>query len=192
MARGVPLNEKPFSWDSRSTAKAIREYLDGKSATEIAPMIGPGVTRNAVIGLLHRNGVTRSHDQATKATTRDLQNRARNMARSKHKSPKPEDVKAIEAPPPPPPPAPRVKTPDVAVAREPLRITLMELESQSCRWIVTTGAPWLYCGHKVKGANNLDTPYCAHHTALAHPNRMTSLERATRPGNVIRAADGFF
>lgn len=186
MGRGIPINA-PFAWDATSTAKAIREYLAGKSASEIAPMIGQSVTRNAVIGMLHRNGVTRSPAQAAKATSRDLQNRARNMARPKHKAPAANHVTAVLAP--PPPPAPRVKKVDAAVAREPLRITLMELDSKSCRWIVTTGAPWLYCGHNVSGANSADTPYCAHHAEAAKPKGQTSLERSTRPSRVMRAAD---
>ncbi|MEG1029745.1 MAG: GcrA family cell cycle regulator, partial [Brevundimonas sp.] len=175
-----------FVWDTPAIAKAARLWKADKSASEIAEAMGPGVTRNAVIGMIRRNGLTRSAEEVARAKARDLKKRAQNLARPHHPSPKPAD---LPPPPAPPPPAPRVKKVDTAVAREPLRLTLMELEVRSCRWIVTTGAPWLYCGHNVKGATNLDTPYCAAHTQVAHPQTQTSLHRATRERNVLRSIE---
>lgn len=188
MARGKPLNAVPFDWDKSAVAKAARLWKADKSASEIAEAMGAGVTRNAVIGMIRRNGLTRSPEEVERAKARDLQKRAQNLARPRHPAPA---VAEISAPPPPPPsePKPRIRRDEPIVAREPLRITLMELEARSCRWIVTTGAPWLYCGHTVKGATNVDTPYCAEHTAKAHPPTQTSLHRATRERSVMRAID---
>lgn len=188
MARGKPLHAVPFDWDKAAVAKAARLWKSDKSASEIAEAMGPGVTRNSVIGMIRRNGLTRSAEEVARAKARDLQKRAQNLARPRHPAP---PVAEISAPTPAPAPAPkpRVRRDEPIVAREPLRITLMELESKSCRWIVTTGAPWLYCGHNVKGANNLETPYCAFHTDKAKPTAQTSLHRATRERSVIRAIE---
>jgi hypothetical protein len=47
-----------MTWTPERTATAIRMWGEGKSASAIARDLG-GVTRNAVVGLLHRKGIYR-------------------------------------------------------------------------------------------------------------------------------------
>lgn len=64
--------------------------------------------------------------------------------------------------------------PPEPVAREPLRVTLMELEVHSCRWPVTASAPFFFCGHRSEAGG----PYCHDHMAA----RVASDQRRAAKG----------
>lgn len=53
-------------WTDERVATAKTRWVEGRSATEIAKEIGGGLSRNAVIGKVHRLGLTR--DERAKAT----------------------------------------------------------------------------------------------------------------------------
>lgn len=55
-----------FAWTDENVATAKRLYWRGLSASQIAKELGGHISRNAVIGKLHRLGVARDSDQ-TKA-----------------------------------------------------------------------------------------------------------------------------
>lgn len=54
------------AWNDHLAGEAKRLWIEGKSATEIARSIPGKFTRNAVIGKLHRMGVTSAHRMAPK------------------------------------------------------------------------------------------------------------------------------
>ena len=43
-----------MTWTDERIALLTRLWIDGKSAAEIAPLIGPGISRNSVIAKVHR------------------------------------------------------------------------------------------------------------------------------------------
>lgn len=141
-------------WDDDTTATAVKLWGEGLSATGIARRIG-GLTRNAVIGKLHRLGLKR--DGTVKITRTRAQNK---VVRQRQRAPKPAtEVRRILA----------------AMATEPLpaerpddiaRVSFAALEAHHCRWPVgEVGQPGFgFCGCKrVEGA-----PYCADHVRRAY------------------------
>lgn len=168
-------------WTDDLRAKVIDAWEKNESAGDIAKTI-PGATRSGILGIIHRAGKKRNLPRpvaskkekpmrVTRPKPAPKPQTARLPASGWHNSgvPVPGHI-------PPEPPAP-----------EPLRLTLMELHSRSCRWPVTNAAPWRYCGHRVVGENSVTTPYCAHHARAAlpkdnpkKPRSASQLERSVR------------
>lgn len=68
-------------WTSDQIVSLISLAEKGFSSSEIAAALGPGVTRNAVIGKLHRLGIFKpSRGKRTQATVRALKDLARMRA----------------------------------------------------------------------------------------------------------------
>ena len=171
-------------WTMELRASVLKRWDAGETATEIAATI-PDATRSGILGLVHRSGRKRKDTQACQAA-------ATKAARPK----------APPAPKPPPQPMTVLPSrlpatgwhnagtpipghiPPEPVAPEPLRLTLMELHSRSCRWPVTDMAPWRYCGHRVVGENSASTPYCKHHDharrARDNPKKARTVKQLTR------------
>lgn len=155
-----------MSWTDDRVAKLSKLWADGLSASQIAGELG-GVTRNAVIGKVHRLGLSGRAKPAggggakprRKPTSRSsggsTYRRARPAARSAGDTALKTDV-------------------DVAVRPKPIedivvpiskKITLLELTENTCKW--PTGDPtrpgFSFCGHK----SEEDKPYCEYHSKLA-------------------------
>ncbi len=160
-----------MSWTDERVEQLRQLWGEGKSASNIASLLGHGLTRNAIIGKVHRLG---------------LAGRAKSPGSSASRS----------RPPPSHPGAHRVAAPRVnSVARrivrgatalaiqpqtaaevEPeafesvvlpmsLRVTIIELKEAMCRWPLGDPASpdFRYCGSPVAAG-----PYCAHHGRLAY------------------------
>src|SRR5271166_6594664 len=54
---GELTNEATMSWTDERVELLRQHWLEGKSASQIANLLGPGLTRNAVIGKVHRLGL---------------------------------------------------------------------------------------------------------------------------------------
>ena len=165
---------------------------EGRSASQIATELG-GVTRNAVIGKVHRLGLSNRPAKAAKATTANAPKPAKAAA-------KPKVEKAIAATPvgkqkkePAPvvnihPPIPRPRP--VITAGKPLppqrsanevsaealanvkkieekarKLTLMQLTERTCKWPIGDPATdeFWFCGHPVDPGK----PYCETHVSVA-------------------------
>src|SRR5271157_1449634 len=50
-------NEAMMSWTDERVEQLRQQWLEGKSASQIATLLGHGLTRNAVIGKVHRLGL---------------------------------------------------------------------------------------------------------------------------------------
>ncbi len=143
-----------LGWTDDNVATTKRLFLEGKSATEISGVIH-APTRNAVIGKLHRLGLTKSDKPRTVAAERVP------------RAPRPR-----VAPPPPAtsaraPVMPRVEAspiPIFAVGDIAERPTLVQLQRRGCRWPLgeTTGAEQRFCG--CPQASD-DGPYCLEHAS---------------------------
>ena len=156
------------TWTDERVETLKKLWGEGLSASQIATEIGGGITRNAVIGKVHRLGLS---------------------GRGKAKAPPPARPKAKAVPAPSAPaPAPRpaaIVTPlppalaveaapepaPVAVADEvglPLseRVTIMDLRESMCRWPMgdPTKPEFRFCGAR----SITGLPYCTHHARVAY------------------------
>jgi len=157
---------KDMSWTDERVELLKKLWSEGLSASQIAGELG-GITRNAVIGKVHRLGLSGRAKAASAATPRPRKAHApSHMARMTR-------------------PAMRGNT---ALARQPLtayetepepeieltenivpigqRCSLLELSDARCRWpIGDPGATdFFFCGGKPVG----DLPYCIYHARIAY------------------------
>jgi GcrA cell cycle regulator len=163
-------NEATMAWTDEIVEQLKQHWTDGKSASQIASLLGNGVTRNAVIGKVHRLGLA-----GRAKTPGSAASRPRRLA---------------------PPPAHRAAGPRVspaahrivrgatalaiapealAEAIEPefesvvvpmsLRVTIVELKESMCRWPLgdPASSEFRYCG-----SPTATRPYCAYHASLAY------------------------
>lgn len=54
------MKQSPYDWTDERIQATKAMWKDGKSASEIAEVLGAGITRNAVLGRLNRMGLARS------------------------------------------------------------------------------------------------------------------------------------
>jgi GcrA cell cycle regulator len=176
-----------MTWTDDRVETLKRMWAEGQSASQIARELG-GVTRNAVIGKVHRLGLSnrapgaeRGEEGADPALEADL--------------PEPALAEAETAEPPDEPPAPPPEAPAPALRRilpagQPLppqpsaneispealasvrevekrarRLTLMELTERTCKWPVGDPATedFWFCGLPVQHGK----PYCEAHVGVA-------------------------
>lgn len=153
-----------MSWTDERVARLTKLWSEGLSASQVAAELG-GVTRNAVIGKIHRLGLSGRDKPATKTGTRQKRTaRANGYTRTNRSAPratKSNGVANLAKSSPQPP----ERTVDL-VAPEPLRIKLVNLTESTCKWPLgdPQEAKFSFCGHAIK----TDTPYCEYHSKLAY------------------------
>jgi GcrA cell cycle regulator len=173
-------------WDDERTALLIKLWsVDKLSASQCAGAIGNGLTRNAIIGKVHRLGLEKR--RAVKAASakggngsagkyRGVVAAARKARAAKVKPPKQDRVQL---------PPPEVFTPeagDLAVGAwnalpGTTPITLLQTNEHTCKWPVSPeGEPFMFCGaHTVEGSS-----WCPTHKHRATGKGTTDERRAPR------------
>ena len=147
-----------MSWTDERVEQLKKLWAEGLSASQIARTMG-GVTRNAVIGKVHRLGLS-----GRAVTTRSERPRYTSHARPRPSRPAlPEPVVIDE-----PEPAPGEFS------------TVLSLNDRICKWpIGNPGEPgFRFCGHKAVDG----TPYCADHARKAYQPSQPKRDRANRLG----------
>ncbi len=160
---------------------------EGKSASQIATELG-GVTRNAVIGKVHRLGLSNRPTTSTKATTTPKTTKAaakpkvaKTAAAAKPKQaaapvpnnnppiPRPRPIITAGKPLPPQRSANEVSAEALAnvkkIEEKARKLTLMQLTERTCKWPIgdpATDEFW-FCGHPVDPGK----PYCETHVSVA-------------------------
>lgn len=146
-----------MSWTDDRVAKLTKLWADGLSASQIAAELG-GVTRNAVIGKVHRLGLSGRAKQPSSSVKRPKRVRSggyTTRARSQSRSLVSDSTSA----------EPRVAIQDIP---EPVcqKLELVELTERTCKW--PHGDPatddFFFCGNKTKDGS----PYCAYHSRMAY------------------------
>ncbi len=168
-----------MSWTDERVEKLSKLWAEGLSASQIAAELG-GVTRNAVIGKVHRLGLSgRAKSNASTAnkqrrkpaasTTRSTggggggasHQRSRNTTTTHAVGNaalkiNPEVEAEVQM---------RTQAAEDVVVPISKKLTLMELTEDTCKW--PTGDPtrpgFSFCGHKSKE----DKPYCEYHSKSA-------------------------
>jgi GcrA cell cycle regulator len=167
---GTTQEQKRMNWTDERVELLRRLWSEGLSASQIAAQLG-GVSRNAVIGKVHRLKLS------SRGRTAPTQTRQK-----KPKAAAPKPVKPVSAQVRPMPqtvgatalkiefdaePAPRpiVRQTDSVVVPISRRLKLIELSDKTCKW--PNGDPlseeFHFCGNTSKETG----PYCSYHARLA-------------------------
>ena len=179
-----------MSWTDERVETLKKMWGEGQSASQIAKELG-GVTRNAVIGKVHRLGL--SNRTTTSSAKSDAKPKAAKAEPKTKAAPKadaaPKASTPIAEPTTPPPPPSRARR-AIIPAGQPLppqpsaneispealakvsevekkskKIGLMELTERTCKWPVGDPATddFWFCGLPVKAGK----PYCEAHVGVA-------------------------
>ena len=148
-----------MSWTDERVELLKKLWQDGLSASQIAAELG-GVTRNAVIGKVHRLGLS-GRGQPTSSIKRQRRThptgirRSRQMVTIGNLALKPDALPEADL-------QPR-RNVVVPIAR---KLTIFQLTEHTCKWPI--GDPgqedFHFCGH-----NSLENlPYCEYHAGVAY------------------------
>jgi GcrA cell cycle regulator len=151
-----------MSWTDERVELLKKLWSDGLSASQIAAELG-GITRNAVIGKVHRLGLSGRAKSASSSAPRQRKTRSSShLLRMTRASVRGNTALAhayeIEA----------EATPEMMENIIPIgqRRTILELTEQTCRWPI--GDPgsteFFFCGGNTIGG----LPYCAYHSRVAY------------------------
>lgn len=155
-----------MSWTDERVELLKRLWGEGLSASQIAGQLGE-VTRNAVIGKVHRLGLSGRAKAPAPAAARPRKDRE--GAEQRPQRPLTQGNTALaaapdEAPEAAPAPAPETLPDNVVALGQ--RCTIMNLTETTCRWPV--GEPGTESFHFCGGKCNPGAPYCAHHARIAY------------------------
>ncbi len=180
-----------MSWTDERVDLLSRLWLEGRSASQIATALAGGLTRNAVIGKVHRLGLAgrvkaaapSSTDDAAEGRTVEKYESMAEVAAAPRRVASRSSVSNASAPvsavatarihgntalavaEPVEAPKPSRVQADVVVPLS-LKVTIVELRESMCKWPIgdPSSPDFRYCGSPVKGT----TPYCQHHGKLAY------------------------
>ncbi len=147
-----------MAWTDERVEELKKLWSEGLSASQIAKQLG-GVTRNAVIGKVHRLGLSGRATPSRPARRPAKPSRPRTTATSA------EPVRAVRA-------APSAPTAIPSVPMEPAVLpsgefaTVLTLKDSMCKWPIgdPAQANFRFCGRKT-GASNA---YCDAHANMAY------------------------
>src|SRR6202008_1519295 len=166
--------ELAMSWTDERVELLKKLWSDGLSASQIAAEIG-GMTRNAVIGKVHRLGLSRRAQSSSTGAPRPRKVRAPNMSRMVHVGPLVRGNTALahayeieEA-------EPELIDNIIPIGQ---RRTLLELTEQTCRWPIgdPSSTDFFFCG----GQAITSLPYCSYPSRFAY-QPATDRRRDKRP-----------
>ena len=160
-----------MGWTDERVETLKRLWLDGLSASQIAKQLG-GVTRNAVIGKVHRLGLSGRATPSKPARTTFKPPRPARPAAAAPSAPR---RIAEPAPTPAPPPVRYVE-------EAPGSATVLTLGAHMCKWPI--GDPSLesftFCGRRAT-----DGPYCGEHARVAYQPAQT--KKRSGPNDLARS-----
>jgi GcrA cell cycle regulator len=162
--------EKAMGWTDERVELLKKLWADGLSASQIAAELG-GITRNAVIGKVHRLGLSGRAKSPSSAAPRPRKARSSgHMMRVPRGSIRGNTALAYDYDVEPEP-----ELIEIPVEQ---RKTLLQLTEKTCRWPV--GDPgstdFFFCG----GERANELPYCAYHCRVAY-QPMSDRRRDKRP-----------
>lgn len=151
-----------ISWTDDRVEQLKKLWESGLSASQIAAELG-NITRNAVIGKVHRLGLSGRAKSPSSAAPRQRKVRpAQNMMRISRPMSRGNTALAhvfeVEAEPDP------VAFDNVVPMSQ--RRTLLELTEDTCHWPIgdPSSSEFFFCGGKAVAS----LPYCAHHSRVAY------------------------
>jgi GcrA cell cycle regulator len=162
------------TWTDDRVELLKKLWADGLSASQIAGELG-GITRNAVIGKVHRLGLSGRAKAPSSSVPRQRKPRAPSMFRAPRAMMRGNTALAMPAYDYEPEPEPELLENIIPIGQ---RCTLLELDSEKCHWpIGDPGQPdFFFCGGKTPNGN----PYCGYHARIAY-QPVTDRRRDRRP-----------
>ncbi len=165
-----------MSWTDERVETLKKMWSEGQSASQIAKELG-GVTRNAVIGKVHRLGLSNRAGSSAPAPEKKTAKAAAPKAKATKPSEKVIEVTVTPRKPivpagqplPPQPSANEISPEALATVREvektAKRIGLMDLTERTCKWPIGDPATddFWFCGLSVQQGK----PYCEAHVGVA-------------------------
>ena len=169
-----------MSWTDERVETLKKMWGEGQSASQIAKELG-GVTRNAVIGKVHRLGLSNRATSAAKPAAKEKPAKPE-VPKAAAEAPKPKPVEAAPAPVPirkpivpagqplPPQPSANEISPEALasvreVEKKAKKLGLMELTERTCKWPIGDPATeeFWFCGLPSQQGK----PYCEAHVGVA-------------------------
>jgi len=167
-----------MAWTEDRVEVLTKLWAEGLSASQIAKQLG-GVTRNAVIGKVHRLGLSGRAKPSNPAKKKARKTAARTRttrAPSAPRRPRP----VVQAPPAPPP----IEALPMADGRF---ATILTITDHMCKWPIgdPSTSEFRFCGRKT---DDKDEPYCKAHSSVAYQasRRRGSKTRALGPAPTSR------
>jgi GcrA cell cycle regulator len=163
-----------MNWTDERVETLKKLWADGLSASQIAAELG-GITRNAVIGKVHRLGLSGRAKSPSSAAPRPRKARPHSQHLMRVSRPSVRGNTAL------------AHSYDLEVDSEPelvdnvipmgQRRTLLELTEETCRWPIGDPghADFFFCG----GQSITTLPYCAFHSRVAY--QPANMRRDRRP-----------
>jgi GcrA cell cycle regulator len=156
-----------MSWTEERVELLRKLWLEGLSASQIAAELSHGITRNAVIGKVHRLGLSGrvKSPGAASTTPRPKAAAPRPAAPPRPIAPVVVGATALAMKPMAAPVV--VARPEAVVVPISERVTIMELREAMCRWPLgdPTNPDFRFCGARTSEAG---APYCVAHAQLAY------------------------
>lgn len=145
-------------WTEDRVGALTKLWLEGQSASQIAKALGGGVTRNAVIGKVHRLGLSGRAAPSQPARTTYRPTRPRATAPAPAQPSAPRRIEAAQPRPVTPPrPEPAPELPGTA--------TVMTLGAHMCKWPIgdPSSTEFSFCGRRAS-----EGVYCVEHARVAY------------------------
>jgi GcrA cell cycle regulator len=180
----APLAAEKAPWTDERVELLKKLWSDGLSASQIAGRLGMGVTRNAVIGKVHRLNLAGRATQPRNAAPR-APREPRMPGISRPHAPSMPTAGSSALKPMPrhehhtrPMPLPEPKPLRLVDLPKDGRITILHLSDKTCRWPI--GDPgteeFCFCGHGPRDGS----PYCEYHARIAYqPAQERRMRRAS-------------
>lgn len=160
---------EPLSWTDERVERLKTLWLEGLSASQIAAELG-GVTRNAVIGKVHRLGLSGRAKPQVQPSRPASPPRPKSQPRASSSPARPVRPLSIGNV--------ALKADQTVEVRQRIRpveeegpivferVTILNLTETTCKWPVgDPGRPdFFFCGRK----SDQGIPYCAHHARIAY------------------------
>ena len=166
-----------MAWTDERVEELKKLWSDGLSASQIAKQLG-GVTRNAVIGKVHRLGLSgrATPSRPARRTVKPSRPRATTTATA--------PARAVERPAPSTPPAATPAPVEPAVLPSGEFATVLTLRESMCKWPIgdPSQSEFRFCGRKTETGQ----AYCTAHSDMAY---QPSQKRRRRTSDANAALD---
>jgi GcrA cell cycle regulator len=183
-----------MSWTDERVELLRKLWLEGLSASQIASELANGITRNAVIGKIHRLGLSgRVKAQAAPSARVRLKQQPERVVVAQRAASGGPVIRGNTAL------ALKEEPIEYAIpkpAAEPIvipiseRVTIVELKESMCRWPHgdPTSMEFRYCGAKKPAMG--EGPYCAYHSRMAYQPIQERRRERERERRIQSAAEG--
>lgn len=159
MPRGIPTSGDYGDWTAQRVDALTMLHADGLSASQIAGELGGGITRNAVIGKIHRLGLAppkrKNGAPRRSSKTHVTINEPRIVVKPRIAAPSiaPSESRS------------HLVCEEVSQARSSTACGILDLDNTRCRWPIgeVGEADFHFCGGATRGW----PPYCRYHASVS-------------------------